>query len=217
VNLFFDIETIPAEKELKDTIVELERKKEAKKAESEDLVGDIKKQRSPENIYRATSLSGDFGRIFCIAYAVGDDSVDVLKGEEKGILTKFWEIANLTDCFVGHNIYNFDLPYIYKRSIIHKIKPANRHLNLSFARYRSNPIYDTMYEWEKWNPKATISLDKLAKVLGLPTSKDGGIDGSKVYDAYLEKRFDEICDYCKKDVELTRKVYKRMNFEEFKL
>ena len=90
MNLFFDIETIPAEKELKDTIVELERKKEAKKAESEDLVGDIKKQRSPENIYRATSLSGDFGRIFCIAYAVGDDSVDVLKGEEKGILTKFW-------------------------------------------------------------------------------------------------------------------------------
>ena len=163
-------------------------------------------------IYRATSLSGDFGRIFCIGYALGDDPVDIIRGQESEILKKWWDIADRADLFVGHNIMDFDLPFIYKRSIIHKIKPAARHINLSFARYRSDPIFDTMKEWDKWALRASISLDKLAKVLGLPTSKDGGIDGSKVYDAYLAGKYDQICEYCKRDVELTRKVFKRMNF-----
>lgn len=212
MNLFFDIETIPAEESLKDTILELERKKEAKREEGESTLK--KTKRTSESTYRQTSLSGDFGRIFCIGFALDDDPVDVINGDEKEILTKFWQVSADADCFVGHNIFNFDLPFIYKRSIVNKIKPTSKHINLSFARYRNNPIYDTMYEWEKWNPRATISLDKLAKVLGLPSSKDGGIDGSKVYDAYLAKKHDEIYRYCKRDVELTRKVYRRMCFEE---
>lgn len=216
MNLFFDIETIPAEGSLKDTIVELERKKEKKREAteaSENGTGYWRKK-STEAIYRLTSLSGDFGRIFCIGYALDNEPVNIIRGPEKEILVKWWQIADRADLFVGHNIMEFDLPFIYKRSIIHKIKPAARHLNLSFARYRSDPIFDTMKEWNKWALRPSISLDKLAKVLGLPTSKDGGIDGSKVYDAYLKGKYDQICQYCKGDVELTRKVYKRMIFEK---
>lgn len=216
MNLFFDIETIPADESLKDTIVELERKKEKKREITEAAEGGnlYKRKKSTETIYRLTSLSGDFGRIFCICYALDNEPVDIIRADEKEILIKWWQIADRADLFVGHNIMEFDLPFIYKRSIIHQIKPAARHLNLSFARYRSDPIFDTMKEWDKWNMKSSISLDKLAKVLGFPTSKDGGIDGSKVYDAYLKGKYDEICQYCKRDVELTRKVYKRMVFEK---
>ena len=106
---------------------------------------------------------------------------------------------------------DFDLRFIFKRSIVNGIKPVSKHLNLSFARYKSFPIFDTMREWEKWS-NSYISLDTLAKVLGLESSKDGGIDGSQVYDFYLAGKHDEIYEYCKRDVELTRKVYRRMRF-----
>ena len=51
------------------------------------------------------------------------------------------------------------------------------------------------------------------KVLGFPTSKDE-MDGSMVWPYFQEGRIDEICAYCMKDVELTRKVYYKMTFEE---
>lgn len=215
LNLFFDIETIPADESLRKVIIELEQKKQRRAQEAGEGNGArYPRRKSPEGIYRMTSLSGDFGRIFCIGYALGDDPVNVIAGDEKEILKKWWDVADQATRFVGHNIMEFDLPFIYKRSIVHKIKPASRHLNLSFAKYRSDPIFDTMKEWDKWALRSSISLDKLAKVLGLPTSKDGGIDGSQVYDAYLKGRRKDICEYCKRDVELTRKVYRRMNFED---
>lgn len=207
MNLYFDIETIPPDESLREVVFELAKKKTANSEQAERG-----KPQTKESIWRQTALSGDFGRIFCIGYALGDGDVDIIKGEEKEILGKWWDIADRADLFIGHNIMDFDLNFIFKRSIIHKVKPSAKYLNLSFARYKNYPIFDTMMEWNKWSFRAAISLDKLAKVLGLPTSKDGGIDGSKVYDAYMAGKHDEIYEYCKRDVELTRRVYRRMTF-----
>lgn len=209
MNLFFDIETIPADDEFKQIAVDLTKKKFEKRARRGEKI-----KINEEEIFRWTAISGDFGRIFCIGYALGDGPIEVIHGEEKEILAKWWEIANQADCFIGHNVMDFDLRFIYKRSIINKIKPVSKHLNLSFARYRNFPIFDTMREWEKWSMDSFISLDTLAKVLGLPTSKDGGIDGTRVYDFYLDQKFNEIYEYCKRDVELTRKIWRRMSFIE---
>ena len=81
---------------------------------------------------------------------------------------------------------------------------------ISFARYRSESVYDVMWEWEHWGNKR-ISLDRLAQALGIESPKDG-IDGSKVYDYYQEGRTSEIYDYCLRDVKATREIYRRMNF-----
>lgn len=88
-------------------------------------------------------------------------------------------------------------------SIINAVRPRT---DISFARYRNKPIYDTMVEWELWNMDRTRvqKLDTLAKVLGLPTSKDE-MDGSMVWQYFQDGKIDEICKYCMKDVELTRK------------
>lgn len=140
----------------------------------------------------------------------GQRGKEVLSGDEKEIITKFWEIAKDVELFVGHNIMGFDFPFIYKRSVINNIKPR---MDINFARYRSHPIFDTMQEWEKWNSRGFTSLDAMAKIFGLPTSKDG-IDGSKVWDFYKDGKIKEICDYCLRDVVLTRQVYYRMVFED---
>ena len=103
---------------------------------------------------------------------------------------------------------DFDLRFIYQRSIVHKVRPTH---NLSFARYRDYPIYDTMREWAKWCG-ATVGLEYLALALGIPTPKQG-IDGSRVFEFYQQGRLDEIVKYCQRDVETTRLIYKRMIFE----
>jgi predicted PolB exonuclease-like 3'-5' exonuclease len=84
----------------------------------------------------------------------------------------------------------------------------------SLARYRSRTIYDTMCEWSQWSWKGRVSLDRLAKALGLQSSKEEGIDGSRVYDYFCAGCDEEIADYCMRDVELVRQIYRRMNFEE---
>jgi predicted PolB exonuclease-like 3'-5' exonuclease len=69
-----------------------------------------------------------------------------------------------------------------------------------------------MKEWVKWS-NTNVGLEHLALALGIPTPKEG-IDGSQVFDFYKAGKLDEIADYCKRDVETTRAVYKRMTFAE---
>jgi hypothetical protein len=67
---------------------------------------------------------------------------------------------------------------------------------------------------DQWSFKGRISLDRLAKALGLESSKGQGINGSRVYDYFCAGCHEEIADYCMRDVELVRAIYRRMNFEE---
>ncbi|MEI7792186.1 MAG: ribonuclease H-like domain-containing protein [Candidatus Berkelbacteria bacterium] len=201
--LFFDIETLPAEGKDIEIVKQLWEDVKKKSANSEK-----KTENNFDNFFRNTSFQGEFGRILCIGYAIEGEPVECLSGDEKEILKNFWEIAKDADLFIGHNIMEFDLRFIYKRSIIHNIKPSRE---LNFARYRNNPIYDTMKEWEKWGAIGT-SLHKLSICLGVTSPKEAGIDGSKVYDFYLDGKADEIYKYCKRDVEATRSVYERMTF-----
>lgn len=198
MKLFFDLETIPAPEKLRKIVVEAERKKMRNREIADD----------DEALYRSSAISGDFGRIFCISYAVDDNPAVIIKGTELEILKKWWEVARDTHQFIGHNIIDFDLPFLYKRSVVNKIRPSQQ---LPVKRFQTENIFDTAKEWSRWDNFSNTSLHHLSIALGLPTSKDK-MDGSQVYDYYLKKRYEEIYTYCKKDVELTRKVYKRMTF-----
>jgi len=202
--LFFDIETLPAPGDKLDLIKsfwEESRKKNGNK--------EVKGMNDFDTFFRNTSFQGEFGRIFCIGYAIDGEPSECLSGDEKEILQKFWGIAKDCDLFIGHNVMDFDFRFIYKRSIILGVQPSR---DLNFARYRSNPIFDTMKEWEKWGAQGT-SLHKLSIALGLASPKEEGIDGSKVYDHFLAGKGEEICKYCQRDVDATRLVYKRMIFD----
>jgi len=195
--LFFDIETIPAHENNHGVLREIYSKKPTQDKDFEKYL-------------TQTSFDGGFGRIACLSYAINDDPIKTLSGDEQKILEDFWSVAKNINLFVGFNIMEFDLRFIYQRCIVLGVKPS---VELNFARYRNNPIYDIMHEWKKWNMNASISLDTLAKILSLPSSKGGEIEGKDVAKAYADGRIEEICKYCEKDVELTRKVYKKMIFE----
>lgn len=199
--MFFDIETLPAAKEAHVVLQEIYDKKviDGKKVPAEFI-----------EFIEKTSFDGAFGRIACISYGINNDVVKTItKENEKEMLQEFWQVAKNIDLFVGFNIIDFDMRFIIQRSIIWGVQPTQ---NLSFARYRSSPMYDVMYEWSKWNTQDKVSLDALAKALGIPSSKGGAIEGKDVAKAYEDGRIQEICEYCERDVELTRKIYKKMVF-----
>jgi len=202
--LYLDIETLSADESSHENLKTLFEKKKEKAKESRRECYDF------ESYLAGTSFDGTFGRILCIAYACNDKPVEIINGDknERKMLEDFWEIAENADLFIGHNIMDFDLKFIYQRSIIHKIAPTR---NLNFARYRSEPIFDTMKEWSKWSG-GSVGLESLAFALGIPTPKEG-IDGSRVAEFYKAGKIDEILEYCQCDVETTRAVYKRMIFE----
>ena len=190
---FFDIETVPTEQSLRDSGL----------LEAQILLNEAE-------ILKKLSLSAVTARILCLAYAVEpplDSTVEVIHGDEREIIENFWRLAAEMNLFVGHNVLDFDLKFIYQRSIIYQIKPSR---DISFARYRSAPVYDIMHEWTKWG-RSPISLDLLSRALGIASPKEC-LDGSKVYPYYRAGRLPEICDYCKCDVETVRKVYRRLTF-----
>jgi hypothetical protein len=71
-----------------------------------------------------------------------------------------------------------------------------------------------MCEWERWSFSSRVSLDTLARALGLESSKQDGVNGSQIFNLYQTGAHQKIRDYCLKDVDLTRAIYKRMVFEE---
>ncbi|MDQ1284325.1 MAG: pol exo2 protein [Patescibacteria group bacterium] len=211
--LFLDIETLPASEENHEKLKVIHSKREEKRDKKVDF----------EQYLLGTSFDGAFGRILCISYAIDNDPAEVLSAEdggEKEMLAQFWKIVKSISKeayntqypdygvqFIGHNVMDFDLRFIYQRSIVNGVKPA---YDLNFARYRSYPIYDTMKEWVKW-ANMNVGLETLCLALGIPTPKDG-IDGSQVWNFYQAGKAKEICDYCKRDVEATRAVYQKMTF-----
>ena len=190
---FFDIETVPTEQSLQDNGL---------------LDSQIKLDEA--ELLKKLSLSAATARILCLAYAVdppADSPVNVLEGEEKAIIQNFWKLAMDVNLFVGHNILDFDLRFIWQRSIIHQIKPPR---DIPFTRFRNAPIFDTMQEWSKWG-REHVSLDTLSKALGIPSPKEN-LDGSKVYPYYRAGKIAEIVEYCKRDVDSVRQVYRRLTF-----
>jgi predicted PolB exonuclease-like 3'-5' exonuclease len=201
-NLYFDIETIPAGEESYSALQKIYDKKKLKNP-------DFKK--SFEEFIDSTSLTGSFGQIACIGVASGDERATVLAGTEIEQLTAFWNLIRPGTLLIGHNVFDFDLPFLKQRSIILGIKPVD----VSLRRYSNSVIFDTMQEWNCWSrADGWSSLDTLAHVLKLKTSKDNGIDGSLVAAYYKDGKIKEIQDYCKADVELTRKIYKKMTFTD---
>jgi hypothetical protein len=190
---FMDIETVPTDRSLEENGL----------LESQIQIDEA-------DLIKKLSLSAATAKILCLCYAIEPpvgSAVQVFEGEETEIIKNFWKLAVDCNLFVGHNILDFDLRFIYQRSIIHQIKPSR---DLPFARFRNAPIFDTMHEWSKWG-REHASLDLLSRTLSIPSPKET-LDGSKVYPYYRAGKVADIVNYCKCDVDSVRQVYRRLTF-----
>jgi predicted PolB exonuclease-like 3'-5' exonuclease len=88
------------------------------------------------------------------------------------------------------------------------VKPS---VDISLARYRTDPVFDTLAVWSNWEARSRIKLDVLARVLGCET-KSGS--GHQVADMWKAGRGKDIALYCLQDCYVTYACYSRMNFRE---
>ena len=214
MKIYIDIETIPTQNdELKSYVCE--NLKAPGNYKNEESIAKWLEENKGDAVNK-TSLDGAFGEIVAIGVAINDEDPVVFycddwqaPNREVDILTRFndylREHANKSKevpQFIGHNITKFDDRFIFQRSVINGVKPY-------YTATRQN-TYDTMTEWAGYGN--TVSLDKLCKVLGV--EQKGDIDGSKVWQYVQDGKIAEVAEYCAKDVERTRQIYKRMNFME---
>jgi len=204
--IVLDIETLPADASKYKKLTYLYGKKEKEE-------GFKKKNPTLEDFITHTSFDGSYGRVLCICYSLDGGPVQTIYNgdDEKKNLEDFWKVCETVFMFVGHNIIDFDMRFLVQRSIILGVKP-DLPPKFSFAKYRTDSMFDTMKQWTQWGSESK-SLEHVALALDLPTPKDG-IDGSQVNAFHLAGKDKEICDYCVRDVETTVEVYKRMNFSE---
>lgn len=232
MNIFLDIETIPAQDpdaikmlraeadEEKLLIKAPSNYKDEAKIKEYILAKQIEIDTAFEERYRKTSFDGAYGQIACIGYAIDDFAPQSIYGDtEFEMLHEFYTILQENynpslqqrPVFIGHNLVGFDLRFIHQRSVMLGVKPP------SFIPFKAKPwdttVFDTMIDWAGVGNR--VSLAKLCKVFGLDAkgSEIGEeIDGSKVWDFVKDGRIEDVAKYCEGDVERTRKIYKRLNF-----
>lgn len=137
--------------------------------------------------------------------------------DEKVILQKFANVLhkNFSDpnlhVLCGHNVREFDLPYLCRRFAVHGI-PLPTLLNIAGKKpWEVKYVCDTLEQWKFGDHKNFTSLDLLAFTLGISSPKDA-LDGSKVGKTFWDENdLEKIRHYCEKDVETVAQVYLRLN------
>lgn len=172
-------------------------------------------------------VMAEFAKIICISIAYFNTEtnfsmrVKSLYGEdEKKILVDFIsminKIAGLNNkwCFAGHNIKEFDIPFICRRLVINHMNLPG-YLDFQNMKPWETNIVDTFQYWRFGDYKHYTSLKLLAAAMGIPSPKDD-IDGSMVGELYWVSDKNEravnlkrIANYCQKDVITTGNIILR--------
>ena len=209
--LVIDIETAPVVPELESLPEAMQDAWESKAAKHrpEDVT-------PHDHFFDRAGIFAEFGKIVCISvgYFLKDNkNADKLNlriksfsgREEKPILEGFFELLNHPHFntpeigLAGHNIKEFDVPYICRRALLNGLI-LPKILDISGRKPWETNFVDTLNLWKFGDYKNYTSLALLSALFDLPTPKDD-IDGSEVGSVFWHKDdVDRITRYCQKDV-----------------
>lgn len=216
--LFIDIETVPIQPRLSDLSENMQQQWIKK---SKLLRTDKPEDADPAKLFEERGgIFSEFSKVVCIGIGslIQQESEWVFRlkslceNDEKILLNNFLSIlerfntANKEMKFCGHNIKEFDLPFLCRRLIINGI-PLPPPLQLNNKKPWEIPHLDTLEMWKFGDYKNYTSLALLAEVLNIPSPKND-IDGSMVSRVFWEEKDNErIAKYCMQDVLTTAKVF----------
>ena len=221
--LFIDIETVssaPSLQDLPSSFQKLWQVKAQQIARDKNLDFQLTAQLYSEK----SGIFSEFAKIICISVGIflfeknawvfkvksfyGDDEKSLLGGFVKLIRDHYNKPKSKSLC--GHNIREFDIPFICRRLLINKMQ-IPKSLNIAGKKpWQVTHLLDTMQLWRFGDYKHYTSLDLLAGVLGIESPKDD-IDGSQVHSIYYnEGDIERIVKYCEKDVFCCAQVYAMM-------
>jgi predicted PolB exonuclease-like 3'-5' exonuclease len=139
----------------------------------------------------------------CCKTHYGGVEMSFVNQDEKSLLYNFWNWIDQINrnhngvCFVGYNVYAFDLKFLHIRSM---------KFDLEVPVFSKDNYIDLRYELLYYERFAKGSLGDYAGFIGMP-GKNG--DGLKAIVLWDEARIDELIKYCMNDVAITHALFER--------
>lgn len=134
-------------------------------------------------------------------------------GGEQCLIENAWLslLAELSsgEKIIGHNIFGFDLPFLFKRSWILEVDIPDWVRN---GRYWNPAFVDIMEEWFiGQRGGGYVSVDDLCKIFGIPGKPDGltGADFDRLFHGTSEER-DQAIEYLRNDLVIEWGLAERM-------
>jgi len=211
--LFLDIETVSSFKnfnELPENMADLWKYK------TRQFFKDPQDDIGPEDWYNSKAgIFAEFAKVVCISvgyFLFEGNEISKFKvksfanDDEVIVLTDFMNLLKTyyndpkTSFICGHNIKEFDIPFLCRRMVINGIEFPTL-LDISGKKpWETAHLLDTMDMWRFGDYKNYTSLNLLSATLGIPSPKDD-IDGSMVGHVYWQENdLERISLYCQKDV-----------------
>lgn len=179
-------------------------------------------------------ILAEFGKIVSVALGYITDKrgqmtlciTSLAADDERALLEKFNDNLRRFDLHINrqngefqgkrpvqlcaHNGKEFDFPYLARRILIHGL-PLPGPLQMQGKKPWEVQHIDTMELWKFGDYKNYTSLDLLAAVFDIPSSKEE-MDGSLVHEVYYQERdLEKIARYCALDVVNAAQVLLRLN------
>lgn len=218
--LFFDIECVPQQGsfyDLDDGMKALWEKKAT--TLGKHAWGEEEEVKADESYENRSGIYAEFGKVIVISvgyFVKGSDASRTFRvksfagDDEKKNLMDFFDLLNTHydktfHLLCGHNIREFDIPYVCRRALVHGLELPNI-IDLNGKKPREVNHIDTLELWKFGDRKSFTSLDLLCRVMGVETPKDD-ISGEQVARVYRDdKDLPRIQTYCEKDVVATAKL-----------
>lgn len=216
--VFLDIETVCCT----DDFQSLDERLKTQWARKANFLKREENTTDEEMFHLRAGIYAEFGKVVCVSVGMlydtesgelglktksycGHDEKTVLL-ELKGMLEKI-DSPSVRLC--AHNGKEFDFPYLSRRMLVQNI-PLPVALNLSGRKPWETPHLDTMEMWKFGDYKHFTSLDLLAAIFHIPSSKSD-MDGSQVNHVYYkENNLEKIKNYCVSDVVVLAQLYLKL-------
>jgi len=218
--LFIDIETVPIVSDYQ-ALTETLQKEWTRK--SKFIKGSAGEQLEPAAAFERAGIYSEFAKVVCIGMgslqqqngawqlrlkSLTNDNETILLKQFCDMLGRF--VKNAPDMkFSGHNIKEFDIPFLCRRMVINGICLPDP-MQIGGKKPWEISHVDTLEMWRFGDYKHYTSLALLAAVLDIPSPKED-IDGSMVADVYWkDKDLPRIAKYCLQDVLTSAKVFLKL-------
>jgi 3'-5' exonuclease len=178
-------------------------------------------QTDEDLFHEKAGIYAEFGKIIVIAvgkYTENENGETGLRTkyfadhDEKKLLLDFKTMLEKLDAstkMCAHNGKEFDFPYLSRRTLVNGMA-LPKLLDYAGKKPWEIPHLDTMELWKFGDYKHYTSLDLLAAIFNIPSSK-GSMDGSMVNGVYYrDKELTKIAEYCVSDVVAIAQLYLKM-------
>ncbi|MCW3094006.1 MAG: 3-5 exonuclease [Ferruginibacter sp.] len=206
--LVIDIETVSEKKNFESLDIEWQHLWEEK------VIRSLPENTTPGEYYpHRAGVMAEFAKVVCISIGYFKREKDhhqfrvksLFGADEREVLQQFLATIQQLEAvhnrwsFTGHNIKEFDIPFLCRRLLINGLS-IPPYLDFQNMKPWETNMVDTFQYWRFGDYKNYTSLKLLAAALNVPSPKDD-IDGSMVGDVYwIENDIQRIATYCQKDI-----------------